>query len=606
MAAQAEQSAPSASSGNNASEIFHVGTPTAISGPYNISKNPYRHSQAHHAAVAGQQFSSMMTAGGPISFPAHMASPIALQNAQFYTPVNASSYPHVYNTGMPHDHPYYVYHSHHHASWPVAGSVGVYPQQGYGHSPPSTPPQNQMPYGYQVAPGSEYFGPVLPALDHRRNSWSSSGASDSPATPYMPAAHMASNPIIAGESHHPNFASNNNENGKNFNVYGKKKSVESLILAGPPLPRPIPAVYSPEFPRTLHDSLENPTNTTNVYIRGLPPDTDDDKLYEMTCRFGVVTSHKAIMDTEHGTCKGYGFARYETKEEAEDCIRGLVSLKYEAGFARESFNARLKTLADPNSTNVYVSNLPRNMNEKDMQDIFAGYVVVSNRILRDTNGNSRGVGFARFEDRSICDEIIKNFHGKPVGDEQMALQVRYADTSAQKRLKATTTKKRQFRTNEYNSVVNGAWCVPASGPLIQPSIPQYRNRVWLRQNSMNSNFDSANAHPQNSRLNGNDWNKSQDWKNAGKENRTADWKPVSWATVSTTNGKAAEKNKLETVLEDRDDNISECHSEVTTVPTVLDYGGRTVSVGKASSGSFSDPGDSYGGREKLRGGDETD
>lgn len=30
----------------------------------------------------------------------------------------------------------------------------------------------------------------------------------------------------------------------------------------------------------------------------------------------------------------YGFARYESVEQAEDCIRGLVSLKYEAGFAR--------------------------------------------------------------------------------------------------------------------------------------------------------------------------------------------------------------------------------------------------------------------------------
>jgi hypothetical protein len=34
------------------------------------------------------------------------------------------------------------------------------------------------------------------------------------------------------------------------------------------------------------------------------------------------------------TTISYGFARYETKEEAENCIRGLVSLKYEAGFAR--------------------------------------------------------------------------------------------------------------------------------------------------------------------------------------------------------------------------------------------------------------------------------
>jgi hypothetical protein len=32
--------------------------------------------------------------------------------------------------------------------------------------------------------------------------------------------------------------------------------------------------------------------------------------------------------------RSYGFARYETTEQAEDCIHGLVSLKYEAGFAR--------------------------------------------------------------------------------------------------------------------------------------------------------------------------------------------------------------------------------------------------------------------------------
>src|SRR5690554_3085243 len=103
-----------------------------------------------------------------------------------------------------------------------------------------------------------------------------------------------------------------------------------------------------------------------------------------------------------------------------------------------------------------------------MQDIFEGYVVVSNRILRDSQGQSRGVGFARFvlrslvqaflslttsrfESREICNQIIRNFHGYPVGHERIALQVRYADTSAQKRLKATTTKKRQFRANEYNN-----------------------------------------------------------------------------------------------------------------------------------------------------------
>ncbi|RPA76704.1 hypothetical protein BJ508DRAFT_417479 [Ascobolus immersus RN42] len=181
---------------------------------------------------------------------------------------------------------------------------------------------------------------------------------------------------------------------------------------------------------------------TNVYIRGLSAEMDDDKLYEMTACYGNVISHKAIMDTENGGCKGYGFARFETVEEAVLCIEKLTEMNIEADFARESFNSRLKRLADPASTNVYVSNLPFDMNEKGMEEIFHGYKVISNRILRDANGKSRGVGFARFTDRATCDEIINKFHGMPIGNAGNVLQIRYADTAAQKKFKATTARRK--------------------------------------------------------------------------------------------------------------------------------------------------------------------
>lgn len=176
------------------------------------------------------------------------------------------------------------------------------PLYGHGHgyttSPPSTPPQPQLPYGYPMIPlGPEYLPPSppqphahqIPTLDHRRNSWSSSGATDTPTTPYS--ASVDPVPAILGDS------------GLESEV---GKEVQAMLLSGPPLPPPMPAVYAPTI-TTLAAPLDNPTNTTNVYIRGLPPDTDDDKLYEMTCRFGPVISHKAIMDTEHGTCKGYEY-----------------------------------------------------------------------------------------------------------------------------------------------------------------------------------------------------------------------------------------------------------------------------------------------------------
>ncbi|KAL2167146.1 hypothetical protein VTG60DRAFT_1665 [Thermothelomyces hinnuleus] len=91
----------------------------------------------------------------------------------------------------------------------------------------------------------------------------------------------------------------------------------------------------------------------------------------------------------------FGFAKFADVRDSEKCIRGFYHLGYEVGFARESFNARLKAEGDETSTNLYLSNLPKRLNESELNAIFAGYHVVSSKILRDSMGNSRGVGFAR-------------------------------------------------------------------------------------------------------------------------------------------------------------------------------------------------------------------
>lgn len=67
---------------------------------------------------------------------------------------------------------------------------------------------------------------------------------------------------------------------------------------------------------------------------------------------------------------------------------------------QESFYSKLKTFADDKNTNLYVSNLPRPMNEHELSQLFLPHKVCSTRILRDKNGNGRGVGFARCVDPS--------------------------------------------------------------------------------------------------------------------------------------------------------------------------------------------------------------
>ncbi|KAF6833468.1 RNA binding protein mssp-2 [Colletotrichum plurivorum] len=253
------------------------------------------------------------------------------------------------------------------------------------------------------------------------------------------------------------------------------RNLEELLKQEPAIPKAVPAVFTPAAQmKTLDQSLENriPGNR-NVYIRGLHPTTDDELLYRFASRFGEVETSKAIIDTSTGACKGFGFAKFCDVRDSEMCIRGFHRLGYEVGFARESFNSRLKAEGDEGSTNLYISNLPKSLTENDLGDIFRGYHIMSSKILRDSMGNSRGVGFARFESRDVCDAVIKQYNGIPIGDEGMVMNIRYADTPGQKELKRVTAERRQFRTNEYNI---GAYGTPLVG--IQPNM--YNQPAWKR------------------------------------------------------------------------------------------------------------------------------
>jgi RNA recognition motif-containing protein len=53
------------------------------------------------------------------------------------------------------------------------------------------------------------------------------------------------------------------------------------------------------------------------------------------------------------------------------------------------------------------------MTEQDLREALSQYgTVVSVRVLRDQQKQSRGVGFARMNDKEQCQEIINQFHNK--------------------------------------------------------------------------------------------------------------------------------------------------------------------------------------------------
>uniref|UniRef100_A0A674PLV2 RNA binding motif, single stranded interacting protein 2b n=1 Tax=Takifugu rubripes TaxID=31033 RepID=A0A674PLV2_TAKRU len=143
---------------------------------------------------------------------------------------------------------------------------------------------------------------------------------------------------------------------------------------------------------------------TNLYIRGLHPGTTDQDLVKLCQPYGKIVSTKAILDKTTNKCKGYGFVDFDSPTSAQKAVTALKSGGVQAQMAKQQ---------EQDPTNLYISNLPLSMDEQELENMLKPFSqAISTRILRDANGTSRGVGFARMESTEKCEAIIQHFNGK--------------------------------------------------------------------------------------------------------------------------------------------------------------------------------------------------
>ncbi|XP_075407576.1 RNA-binding motif, single-stranded-interacting protein 2 isoform X1 [Tenrec ecaudatus] len=143
---------------------------------------------------------------------------------------------------------------------------------------------------------------------------------------------------------------------------------------------------------------------TNLYIRGLQPGTTDQDLVKLCQPYGKIVSTKAILDKTTNKCKGYGFVDFDSPSAAQKAVMALKASGVQAQMAKQQ---------EQDPTNLYLSNLPPSMDEQGLEGMLKPFgQVISTRILRDSSGTSRGVGFARMESTEKCEAIITHFNGK--------------------------------------------------------------------------------------------------------------------------------------------------------------------------------------------------
>ncbi|KAJ2603089.1 hypothetical protein EV177_006737, partial [Coemansia sp. RSA 1804] len=219
-------------------------------------------------------------------------------------------------------------------------------------------------YGYFLGPGaaSPAGSPVgSPAGFSGIDVW----ASSPPPPPHSP----SSPPNMRGRHHHHNH--------HHHNHYYSDPDAGAAIVA------PQAPGAGDSMAQSAASAAEEAVDARNVYIRNLPEDCGDEALVAMACAYGEIESSKSIIHETTGKCKGYGFVKYRTAEQATRAIRGFAAQGYESTLARDSFKARLKRLQDKSSANVYISNLPPDIDEAALTELIKPHPVVSARILRD-------------------------------------------------------------------------------------------------------------------------------------------------------------------------------------------------------------------------------
>ncbi|PIA14093.1 hypothetical protein COEREDRAFT_83030 [Coemansia reversa NRRL 1564] len=295
---------------------------------------------------------------------------------------------------------------------PVAAPGGfalVGGQMVHGGSPP-------QPYAYYAPIGGSPAGsPQMAPL--------MAGASPSSAL----AAHFVTAPITQ-MSHSPGVGGHAMP--KNEMLPGAHHS--------PPLPlhQPSQIVHSPTMTAAYGDATVSAVDSRNVYIRNLTEDCTDEALVRMASPFGEIESSKSIIQESTGKCKGYGFVKYRTEEQAASAIEAFNAKGLHSTLAKDSFKSKLKRLQDRNSANIYVSNLPPDIDEEQLVEIIKPYPVVSARILRDSlTGQHKGAGFARMVDRETALLVIERLKGLRLPNAPGPLIPRIADSEGQKQLK---------------------------------------------------------------------------------------------------------------------------------------------------------------------------
>jgi len=168
----------------------------------------------------------------------------------------------------------------------------------------------------------------------------------------------------------------------------------------------------------------------NLLVNYLPPDMDSSMLRSLFAPYGKILSCKVVVDHASGLSKGYGFVKFQSASEGIKAQSALHQYQIGRKTLKVSFSRQpLSGKETKHQTNLYLSNLDPRTKEEDLEKQFqtCGYVVQC-KVLKNSKGISKQIGFVRFDNSDSARRAIERFDGQQLEGTDRPIKIRIAGT----------------------------------------------------------------------------------------------------------------------------------------------------------------------------------
>lgn len=176
------------------------------------------------------------------------------------------------------------------------------------------------------------------------------------------------------------------------------------------------------------DRSASDSKFTNVYVKNLSEDVDDEALKKLAGEYGEVVS-AVVMKDDKGTSKCFGFINFAEPDAANKAVESLTGKEVngkslyagraqkkaerEAMLRNQFEEKRAERVQKYQGMNLYIKNLHDDVNDDILREEFTPFgSITSAKVMTDEKGKSKGFGFVCYTSHEEATRAVTEMNGK--------------------------------------------------------------------------------------------------------------------------------------------------------------------------------------------------